>query len=68
MSVPSIDTYTPRNEASGMTVTRAMLFDRPTELRARTRKLARGLYDVETEMWTADYRRLRFVAKRSDGL
>jgi len=92
---PSIGEYTPRIEEYGMEVTRAMLFDRPTELEAGARglenwlgmfgdsifegvpedeqqavidavqdRLREDLYDVETETWTADYRRLRFVAER----
>ena len=92
---PSIGEYTPRIEQSGMEVTRAMLFDRPTELEdgarglenwlemfgdsifegvpaddqdevieAVEKRLRDDLFDAETETWTADYRRLRFVAER----
>jgi SAM-dependent methyltransferase len=93
---PSIGEYTPRIEEYGMEVTRAVLFDRPTELEDGARglenwlgmfgdsifegipegdqravieatedRLREDLYDAETETWTADYRRLRFVAQRT---
>lgn len=96
---PSIGEYVPRIEEYGMEVTRAMLFDRPTELEdggrglenwlgmfgdsifegvpedeqqavieAVEERLRDELFDAETSTWTADYRRLRFVAKRTKNL
>lgn len=94
---PGIGEYTPRIESHGFEVTRAVLFDRPTELEdgetglenwlgmfgdsifdgvpadeqaavieAVEDRLRDDLFDSETGTWTADYRRLRFVAQRTD--
>ena len=91
---PQLGEYASRLEAHEFEVTRAVLFDRPTELENGSRGLANWLsmfgdrffgelstpeqdavieavedrlrptlYDSETETWTADYRRLRFVAE-----
>lgn len=91
---PRLGEYASRLEAHEFEVTRAVLFDRPTELENGPQGLANwlgmfgdrffselseseqgaviaavedrlqpALYDSETETWTADYRRLRFVAE-----
>ena len=91
---PALGEYTSRIESHGFEVTRAILFDRPTELddgrdglanwldmfgdsifaaldadeqaaviEAVEGRLRDSLFDPETETWTADYRRLRFVAR-----
>ncbi len=91
---PRLGEYASRLESHGFEVTRAVLFDRPTELENGAEGLASwfgmfgdrflgelteseqdeviaavedrlrpALYDSGTETWTADYRRLRFVAE-----
>lgn len=91
---PALGEYTNRIESHDFGVTRAVLFDRPTELddgrdglanwlemfgdsifapldadeqsaaiQAIESRLRDSLFDSDTETWTADYRRLRFVAE-----